>query len=212
MRRTTFAAAIAAIALCACSAGEDATGGTGNADAANTANTPPETGAAPEAAAPAARVERPVRFELTDLDGELRSSDEWQGQPKLINFWATWCAPCRREIPLLKASQDKYSDIDLQVVGIAVDFAEDVAAYAEEAKFNYPVLVGQEDAMAVAESSGVEYIGLPFTMVVAPSGELLTTHVGEIAEAHIVTIAEVFADLESGALDIGGAREKLLDL
>ena len=129
-----------------------------------------------------------------------------------MNFWATWCAPCRREIPLLKATQAEHAGNGVQVIGIAVDFAEEVAAYAEEAQFNYPVLVGQEEAMAAAEASGIEFIGLPFTMVLAPDGELLTTHIGEIVEAHIDTIIEVFAQLQSGEIDKPAAREALRSL
>ena len=153
-----------------------------------------------------------VRFELTDMHGNPRSSDEWAGRPQLINFWATWCAPCRREIPLLKETQEKYADLDLQVIGIAVDFAEEVRAYAEEVQFNYPVLVGQEDAMAVAEDSGVAFIGLPFTMVVAPSGQLVKTHVGEIVEEHIEQITDALAALERGDIDLDGARQRLGNL
>ena len=108
-----------------------------------------------------------VRFELPDMTGTVRQSSEWDGKPKLLNFWATWCAPCRREIPLLKKTQDEYAELNLQIIGIAVDFHDDVVAYAEEAEFNYPILVGQEEAMAVAETSGVDFIGLPFTMVVS---------------------------------------------
>ena len=150
-----------------------------------------------------------VRFELPDLTGTVRQSSEWDGRPKLVNFWATWCAPCRREIPLLKKTQDKYTDLDLQVIGIAVDFAEDVAVYAEEAQFNYPVLVGQEDAMAVAEVTGEEFLGLPFTMVVAPSGELIATHTGEIVEEHIDRITEVLGQMSAGDLDLDAARAAL---
>jgi thiol-disulfide isomerase/thioredoxin len=153
-------------------------------------------------------VER-VEFSLPDVDGNLRHSSEWHGKAQLINFWATWCAPCRREIPLLKETQDAHAADNLQVIGIAVDFAEEVATYAEEAQFNYPILVGQEDAMAVAEESGVEFIGLPFTMVVAPSGELIKAHLGEIVESHIEQIVSVLADLEAGSIDIGAAREAL---
>ena len=153
--------------------------------------------------------EETVSFELTDMDGAVRQSSEWSGRPQLINFWATWCAPCRREIPLLKDAQAQYTDIDLQVIGIAVDFQEDVVAYAEEAEFNYPILVGQEDAMAVAETSGIDFIGLPFTMVVSASGELIKNHVGEIHEEHIVEIAAVFEEMQSGALDLAGARQRL---
>lgn len=150
-----------------------------------------------------------VAFSLNDIDGEQRQLKDWQGKARLINFWATWCAPCRREIPLLKATQDRHADDNIQVIGVAVDFQEDVEEYAEEAKFNYPILVGQEDAMAAAETSGVEFLGLPFTMIVAPSGELLKTHVGEIVETHIALIVEVFQGLENGSLDIADARAEL---
>lgn len=150
-----------------------------------------------------------VEFALSDMDGAMRSSSEWDGKARLINFWATWCAPCRREIPLLKKTQEAHAADNVQIIGIAVDFADEVNAYAEEAQFNYPILIGQEDAMAVAENSGIEFIGLPFTMIVAPSGELIKAHVGEIFESHIEQILAVFADLENGAIDVDGAREAL---
>mgnify|MGYP001821045025 CR=1 FL=1 len=152
-----------------------------------------------------------VVFSLADMDGAMRSSSEWAGKARLINFWATWCAPCRREIPLLKQTQEEHGDNNVQVIGIAVDFVDEVNAYAEEAQFNYPVLVGQEDAMAIAEDSGIEFIGLPFTMIVAPSGELIKAHVGEIVESHIELILNVFDDLDNGRIDAAGAREALGD-
>jgi len=155
---------------------------------------------------------RNIDFELPDLDGNVRQLSEWNGKARLVNFWATWCAPCRREIPLLKATQEANAADDVQVIGIAVDFPEQVAAYAEEAEFNYPILVGQEDAMAAAEASGIEFIGMPFTMVLAPDGELLKTHIGEIVEAHIETILAVFADLNAGRIDNATAREALKTL
>jgi len=150
-----------------------------------------------------------VEFTLNDVDGNPREMAEWHGKARLVNFWATWCAPCRREIPLLKQTQADHEADNIQVIGIAVDFQEEVRAYSEEAQFNYPILVGQEDAMAAAEDAGVPFIGLPFTMIVAPSGELLNSHVGEIMESHIDTILEVFAALDDGRMDIAAAKDAL---
>lgn len=155
---------------------------------------------------------RVVAFSIPDLDGNLRSLDEWAGKARIVNFWATWCAPCRREIPLLKKTQDAHGDDGVQIIGVAVDFVEEVEAYAEEAAFNYPILVGQEEAMAAAAQTGVEFIGLPFTMIVAPGGELLHAHLGEIHEPQIETIVDVFAGLRDGTLDLAAASEQLKSL
>ena len=149
----------------------------------------------------------PIAMTLPDLEGNPRQISEWDGKPRLINFWATWCAPCRREIPLLIKTQQEHAD--LQVIGVAVDFMEEVRSYAETAGFNYPVLVGQEEAMAAAESTGVDFIGLPFTMIVSAEGYLIQTHIGEIVESQIEQIIAVLAQIDNGDLDLDGARAAL---
>ncbi len=165
-----------------------------------------------EDAAPVVEERQRIDFSLPDLDGNVHKLSDWDGKARLVNFWATWCAPCRREIPLLKSTQDAHAEDNLQVIGIAVDSLGPVQIYAEETNFNYPILIGQEDAMAAAEASGIEFIGMPFTMIIAPGGELLKTHIGEIVEMHIEKILDVFEQLEAGEIDLAGARSALKTL
>ena len=175
-----------------------------------------ETAATPESSLPtetsATRVLDTVtypEFTLPDISGQERSFSEWQGRNRLINFWATWCAPCRREIPLLKTFQTEHSGNGFEVIGIAVDFPEAVAEYAESAQFNYPVLVGEQDAMAVAESSGIEFIGMPFTMFVAADGEYLSAYIGELHQEHLDVVVDVMTRLDRAEIDKDMARSEL---
>ena len=173
-----------------------------------------ESSAAPVAASGVASTDdsgagRRVDFALNDMDGVTRNFSEYAGSHSLLNFWATWCAPCRREIPLLKdfhAEQDVHG---IQVLGLAFDIPEEVSVYAEAAEFNYPILVGEQDVMAVAESSGVDVMGLPFTMIVHRDGELLSAHMGEIHKEQLDAIADVFVELDAGDIDRDAARERL---
>lgn len=148
-------------------------------------------------------------FSLPDLEGTPRDFAEWDGKHRLLNFWATWCAPCRREIPLLVAFQDQHGDAGFQVLGIAVDFPEQVTSYAEQTEFNYPILVGQQDAMAVAESSGIEFIGMPFTMFVASDGEYIGAYIGELHQSHLDDVVNIMTRLDSGDITKDEARGAL---
>lgn len=118
-------------------------------------------------------------FTLTDLDGVDRQSSEWDGEPRIINFWATWCPPCRREIPLLVELQASHRD-SLQIIGIAVDDMEAVRDYAADTGFNYPIVVGQQDAVDLGNQILPDWIGLPFTAFVDRSGHIARVHVGEL--------------------------------
>jgi len=151
-------------------------------------------------------------FTLPDVSGTNHALSEWDGKNRILNFWATWCAPCRREIPLLKAFQDEQGNNGFQVIGIAVDFPEPVAHYAEAAEFNYPILVGEQDAMAVAESSGVEFVGLPFTMFITSDGELLSTYIGELHQSHLDTVVDVMTRLDRSEISTTDARSALQGL
>jgi thiol-disulfide isomerase/thioredoxin len=180
-------------------------------DAAEPQPAPVETEAVEAVEATEVVDETPIKvaFELNDLEDKPRKFSEWEGKHRLVNFWATWCAPCRREIPLLKAFQEKHGAGDFMVIGIAVEFLEPVVAYAEEAQFNYQILYGEQDAMAVAESSGIGFIGLPFTMVVGKDGTLIGAHMGEIHQEHLDSIVMVLGQLDRGEVDVPGARDAL---
>lgn len=148
-------------------------------------------------------------FVLDNLDGTPTSILSWPDTPLIINFWATWCGPCLREIPMLKAFQDEHPQI--QVVGIAIDSVEPVKAFAADIQFNYPVLVGP-DAMQAAVSFGIEYLALPLTVFVGADRSVLATHLGELTPAHLANAEAVFGDLAAGRSDLTAARARLARL
>ena len=146
---------------------------------------PPET--QPATAARQAAEFAPA-FTLPDLEGVPRASTEWDGSVRVVNFWATWCPPCIREIPLLVDVQDRFGDRGVQVIGIAIDETEAVAEFAADFDFNYPVLIGQQDAMDLANTFVNNFIGLPFTAFTDREGRILRVHTGEIHREQIEAI------------------------
>ena len=114
-----------------------------------------------------------IEFTLPDLEGKLRRLSEWSGKVIVLNFWATWCPPCREEIPLFIDLQRKYAGRGLQVIGIAIDKKEDVAAYRAAMGINYPLLIGAEDALAIMARYGNSYGSLPYSVIISSHGEII---------------------------------------
>ncbi len=137
---------------------------------------------APETAAGGA--DRLPSLSLPDAQGETRSLDEWAGKALLINFWATWCAPCREEIPELVEAQSAFAGRGVQVIGIAVDKPESVRRYMEEMDFNYPSLVGETAGMDVMASFGNPG-SLPFTLAFDRDGMLVGRKLGKVSASEI---------------------------
>lgn len=141
---------------------------------------PPPQPVAPVASAPAVAPEfRPV-FSLGDVAGESRSITEWDGKALLINFWATWCPPCRREIPLLNELQARHGPRGLQVIGIALDSRQAVAEYQQKTPLDYPSLYGELDAIAVGKQFGLDLYGLPVSVLTDRQGRIVAVHMGEL--------------------------------
>jgi thiol-disulfide isomerase/thioredoxin len=149
-------------------------------------------------------------FKLADRDGTLRSlKDDWQGKALIVNFWATWCAPCRREIPLLnKLAADRAAD-NFQVVGVAIDFRDKVLEYAREMQIDYPMLIGEQDALDAAAAFGVDAVGLPFTIFTDTSGRVVALHMGELTADEADLILSAVADVNAGRADPAQARQAI---
>ena len=146
-------------------------------------------------------------FSLGNLAGEPQSIQSWPGKPLLINFWATWCAPCLREIPMLKELQATRPD--LQVVGVAIDKRDPVVEFAGNIEFNYPILIGQSEAWAAAAALGVNIYALPFTIFTAADGSILGVHTGELHSEHLEEFSSIVDDLAAGRIDIEQARSRI---
>ena len=162
---------------------------------------------APAAAAPASQlVETLPQFQLADRAGEMRSLQDWPDQALIVNFWATWCAPCRREIPLLQQLQRDHAGEGFQVIGIAVDFRDKVLAYADEMQIDYPLLIGEQEALDAAAAFGVTTVGLPFTVFSDRQGRIVTAHLGELTAAEADLILDAVRRVDAGETSPTDAR------
>ncbi len=141
---------------------------------------------------------------LKDLKGESRSLSEWSGRTLLLNFWATWCAPCRKEMPLLQQFQEAEDPARLQVLGVAIDRRDAVLQFLGETGVTYPNLAGEMDATRAAELFAPGF-ALPLSVVVAPDGTVLAIHMGELRAADLQQVATVAAGLGAGTLDTPSA-------
>jgi thiol-disulfide isomerase/thioredoxin len=145
-------------------------------------------------------------FSLADRTGQLRSLHDWNGKALIVNFWATWCAPCRKEIPLLQKLQRERAGEGFQVVGIAADFRDKVLAYADEMQIEYPLLIGEQEALDAAAAFGIEAVGFPFTIFTDTRGRIVVSHMGELTQAEADLILGAVRAVDAGQQTLEQAR------
>ena len=119
-------------------------------------------------------------FRLGSSTGAFVTPADFSGKTLLINFWATWCVPCRKEIPMLIELQSEYGPAGLQVVGIALDDVQSVRDFANEFGIQYPILVGEADVMLTNRDYGNVTGALPYSVLVDKRGIIRWQYSGEI--------------------------------
>ncbi len=140
-------------------------------------------------------------FALATVEGPLRKLSSFQHPSLIVNFWATWCAPCRREIPLLRQLRNERGERGVEVLGIAVDFREDVLKYAAKIGLDYPLLIGEEDGLAAADAFGIDPV-FPFTVFADAKRRIVAVKVGELHADEAAFILDHIELLNAGRLTL----------
>jgi len=125
---------------------------------------------------------------LPDAAGKEQSIGQWRGKVVVVNFWATWCAPCREEMPEFVRAQTEFGSRGLQFVGIAVDQADKVEQFAKDLGLNYPTLIGGYGAVELSKTLGNRLAALPFTVIVDRQGRVVHTQLGPLKPSQLRSI------------------------
>ncbi|HEY2591505.1 MAG TPA: TlpA disulfide reductase family protein [Steroidobacteraceae bacterium] len=162
---------------------------------------------------PASPAAKPAPLELPDITlpdttGAPRKLSAWHGRPVIVNFWATWCEPCRREIPLLESLRRKAAD-HLEVIGVAVDDRDPVLQYMKRMSIDYPVLVGGTDqGTAAIAAFGMQAV-LPFSVFADTQGRIVAAKVGELHPDDAELILTRLAAVDAGRMPLEKARDEI---
>jgi thiol-disulfide isomerase/thioredoxin len=145
---------------------------------------------------------------LARLDGIQGTLQDFRGRLLVVNFWATWCEPCRREVPLLDRLRREHVKDGLEIVGIAIDHAKDVQEYVQKQKISYPVLIGEKGGLEMVQALGMDMV-LPFSVFADRQGQIVALKVGELHPQEADLILGRLIDLDLGRLDIATARREI---
>ena len=122
---------------------------------------------------------------LNDSNGKPQPLAQWQGRTLVVNFWATWCPPCREEMPAFSRLQTKYATNGVQFVGIALDTQENVAAFVKQIQVSYPLLMGEAEGMELTQQLGNSRLALPYTLVLDSAAKERLVRLGKLPEPEL---------------------------
>ena len=128
-----------------------------------------------------------IDFSLPDLNGTEQAISQWQGKILVINFWATWCPPCLKEIPEFIELQTEYADKNVQFIGIAVDKPDLVEDYLSFIEINYPILIAETAGETLVRQLGSPINAVPYTLIVDSQGQIIFRQAGEISKEQLMT-------------------------
>ena len=140
-----------------------------------------------EGAAPTARIPpfSPYELVLTDLNARPQNLGQWRGKVLILNYWATWCLPCREEMPGFSRLQNQYRNNGVQFVGISIDDAAKIIEFQKDTPVSYPLLIGDMATMKNSADLGNTRQALPFTAVFDRDGRLAATKLGRLSEPEL---------------------------
>jgi peroxiredoxin len=128
-------------------------------------------------------------FTLSDTEEKIHSIAEWKGKTLVINFWATWCQPCLKEIPDFMALQKQYAKQNIQFIGVAIDDAAAVLRYKNAIGINYPLLVANEwDGYDLSARMGNAANTVPYTVVANPNGKIIYRYAGAVKKSDLIAV------------------------
>ena len=127
---------------------------------------------------------------LPDIDGRLQALQQWRGKVLVVNYWATWCLPCRDEMPAFSALQTRFAARGVQFVGIANDEPGKVREFARLTPVTYPLLIGNFDVFGMTVDLGNAAMGLPFTIVLDREGKMRASVLGRMQEHELTSLLD----------------------
>ncbi|HYD60670.1 MAG TPA: TlpA disulfide reductase family protein [Noviherbaspirillum sp.] len=117
---------------------------------------------------------------MKDASGQEQALGQWKERSLVVNFWATWCAPCVDEMPELSALQQEILPQKIQIIGIGIDSASNIADFAKKYQISYPLYVGGINGTELSRQLGNQGGGLPYTVVIGRDGQVKKTYIGRL--------------------------------